>query len=471
MRAALPLVFFVTACSVAQDAQLIDVDEVAPSSVEAGSVLTIRGRGFPSGRVGQARLRGLYVQPGYDAREVDVAFEVRAVNDAVCEGELDRDAVSHLGGRGTFHGDLVVRFEGIDGSGVAGSITTELDVGELGVDPARTRARRQEDHQSVLGLTLEEGSLKVASLSPGGLAERAGVRVGDRLVSIGGLRLRGAADLVLPPQDRTLVVEREGLAAELTLVLPRAAHRPSSFWLLLLVPLAAWLMGPGGRALRSVTPTTRRPSLARLGWMACVCAASVALLAWRSIDVSVWLGAALVLRAGSIVTMRGRFVSMVRELPFAVALVGVTAALGSTETSSAWGAWEHAALLQAPFLWALLAAHVVGAAGSRGAIADAHRALTCTVLVALVAAGMDLGPGLALTGLTVAAIAAWLPVRARPWGGRTAMLVLPVHLAALVWMPAPTLDEGIALAVIVGGLVVVTLLWPRRSVPRLHGYL
>ena len=104
-------------------------------------------------------------------------------------------------------------------------------------------------------------------------------------------------------------------------------------------------------------------------------------------------------------------------------------------------------------------------------IADAHRALTSTLLVALLAGGLDLGPLLALGGLVVAMLAAWLPVRVRPWGWRSAMLVLPVHLAALLWMPAPTFEEGLALAAIVALLPVVMLLWPRRSVPRLHGYL
>ena len=477
MRLALPifaLPFLVAACSVAQDAHLIDLHEVSPTSVETGGMLALEGRGFPAGRVGEARLRGRFVQPGERAREVDVPFTVRAVNDARCEGELDARTVAALGGRGTFHGDLWVRFEGVDHNRVTGRMAIELDVGELGVDPERTRERRQRDHQSALGLTLDEETsdgLKVVSLTAGGIAERAGVREGDRLVALGGLRLRSAADLLLPPEDRTLVVEREGLAAELALALPRAAHRPSSFWLLLLIPLAAWVMGPGGRAIRALTPATRRPSWPRLGWMAAVSAACVALLGLRSIDVSVWLAAALALRAGSIVALRGRFVSMVREAPFVLALVGVAAALGSTETGAAWGPLEHAPIFAAPLLWGLLVAHIVGLAGPRGVIADAHRALTSTLLVALCSAGLGLGPLLALAGLAVAVLAAWLPVRVRSWGWRTALLVLPVHLAALLWMPAPTFHEGVALTAIVALVPLAMLLWPRRSVPQLHGYL
>ena len=298
------LLILLAACSVAQDAQLIEVHEVSPASIEPSGTLEITGSGFPSGRVGEARLRGRFVQPGVAAQDVDVPFEVRALSDGRCEAELDSRAVARLGGRGTFHGDLWVRFEGVDASHVTGRATIELDVGELGVDPDRTREQRQLDHQTALGLALEDDTssgLKIAQLTPGGLAERAGARVGDRLMALGGLRLRSAADLVLPPEDRSLVVEREGLAAELALALPRAAHRPSSFWLLLLIPLAAWILGPGGRAIRAITPSTRRPSLVRLGWMAGVCAASVALLGVRSIDVSVWFAAALALRAGSIV--------------------------------------------------------------------------------------------------------------------------------------------------------------------------
>lgn len=468
------LLFFLVACSAAQDAQLIDVDEVSPSSIEAGGMLEVHGSGFPSGRVGEARLRGRYVQPGERVREVDVPFEIRALSDGRCEAELDSQAVARLGGRGTFHGELSVRFEGVDESYVTGGRTIVLDVGELGVDPMRTRERRQLGHQAALGLTLADDTsagLTVTALTSNGLAERAGVRVGDRLVALGGLRLRSGADLLLPPEDRSLIVEREGLAAELALALPRAAHRPSSFWLLLLIPLAAWILGPGGRAIRAVTPATRRPSLPRLAWMAAVCAACVALLGWRSIDVSVWLAAALTLRAGSIVAARGRFVSMVREVPFVVALIGVVTALGSTETAAAWGQLEQGAIFGAPLLWGLLAAHVVGLAGPRGVIADAHRALTSTLLVALLVAGLDLGPLLAIAALLVATLAAWLPVRVRPWAWRTAVVVLPVHLAALLWMPAPTFREGVALAAIVALVPLLMLLWPRRSVPRLHGYL
>lgn len=472
MRFALP--FFLVACSVAQDAQLIEVAEISPTSIEPGARLAISGSGFPSGRVGEARLRGSYVQPGERAHEVDVPFEIRALSDGRCEGELDARAVARLGGRGTFHGDLWVRFEGVDGSHVTGRMAIELDVGELGVDPDRTREQRQRDHQAVLGVTLDDDTsagLMVTELVPGGIAEHAGVRVGDRLVALGGLRLRSGADLLLPPDDRTLMVEREGLAAELALALPRAAHRPSSFWLLLLVPLAAWILGPGGRAIRAVTPSTRRPSVPRLAWMAAVSAACVALLGLRSIDVSVWLAVALTLRVGSIVAARGRFVSLVREAPFVLALVGVVTTLGSTETAAAWGVLEHGAIFAAPLLWGLLAAHVVGLAGPRGVIADAHRALTSTLLVALLVAGLDLGPLLALAGWIVASVAAWLPVRVRPWGWRTAMVVLPVHLAALLWMPAPTFHEGVALAAIVALVPLLMLVWPRRSVPRLHGYL
>lgn len=472
MRAA--LLIFLGACSVSQDAHLIAVEEITPRSIEAGGTLEVRGQGFPSGRVGEARLRGLYVQPGEAAREVDVAFEIRALGAMHCEAELTREAVGRLGGRGTFHGDLLVHFEGVEQSRVTGRQSVELDVGEYGVDPDRTRTQRQLDHQAALGLALEDDTthgLKVASLVPGGLAERAGVRTGDTLVALGGLRLRSAADLLLPPEDRSLVVEREGLAAELALALPRAQHRPHSFWLLLLVPLAAWLVGPGGRAIRAATPATRRPSLARLGWMAVVSALCVWLLGLRSIDVSVWLGAALALRAGSIVAARGRFVSMVREAPFVLLLVGIAAAIGSTETEAAWAPIEHAAILAAPLLWALLAAHVVGLAGPRGVIGDAHRALTCTLVVALLAGGLDMGPLVALGGLVVAAVSAWLPVRVRPWGWRSAALVLPVHLAALMWIPAPTFQESVALAAIVALVPLVMLAWPRRSVPRLHGYL
>ena len=168
MRNALALCIL-AACSVAQDAHLIVVEEVSPSSVEAGGALVVEGRGFPSGRVGEARLRGRFVQPGEQVRDVDVPFEIRALSDGRCEAELDESAVSRLGGRGTFHGELWVRFEGVGESHVTGRQAIELDVGELGVDPVRTREQRQRDHQAVLGVTLDDDTsagLRVAALTP-----------------------------------------------------------------------------------------------------------------------------------------------------------------------------------------------------------------------------------------------------------------------------------------------------------------
>ncbi|MEM9074001.1 MAG: PDZ domain-containing protein [Myxococcota bacterium] len=466
------LLCLVGACAGETPADLLVLEEVSPSALEAGSTLRIRGRGFPPGRPGSVRLRGSYVRPGQEPTPVDVSLSALAVSHDAAEAVLDADAIHRLGGRGTLHGEIVLSFEARPSGNVAGHLPVDLDVGPVGVAALRERARAAVSAPRAFGVTLADDPLvgsRVDQVAQGSPADRAGVQGGDRIVEVSGVRVRNGADLQLLASAPTVVVTRDGVAGELILRVPDPpTSNATSVWLLLLVPLAGWwVLGPGVRELRRVTPKGARPRARRLVVMALVAlAASFALGRW-SVDLAFWLAGSLVLRAASDFRLR----AAIPEVAVWFAAIGCALVAGSTESGAAWGALSESSIARAPLLWGLFAAAIASLGGGEGLLRDVHRAYALTLLVALGSGGLDHGPLLAVAATLGAACTAWLPKASRRWAALGALAVLAVHAGSLLLVRPPSPEEALAWAVVMAALPTLALLWPRRRVPRLHAYL
>lgn len=275
-RAALALACIagLSACAPEHESELLEVRRVAPDRVEPGQILRIRGAGFPPGRAGRARLEGRMHAPGASPRNVALELDARAVSSDEVEVPFTEAALARLGGRGTLHGRVTVLFAASGGAVVGRSPALVLDVIEarterLGEELARRRrgaglARR-------LGVVLAEEAagetgLKVEDVAPESVAARLGLALGDRLVTLEGVRLHALSDFVPPPGRREARIEtvRESEGAPFVVLAPMGERRQGLtqgelvvarialgwvlFVLLFLAPsarvLETWTLGP-----------------------------------------------------------------------------------------------------------------------------------------------------------------------------------------------------------------------------------
>lgn len=114
-------------------------------------------------------------------------------------------------------------------AGVAGAMAVfpngKPPAGNAVVGTTGASERLTTTSDSALGLTLQSGqggSLYITGLQAGGLAERAGLRIGDHIVAIGGQTNLAISDLLSllrgqAGQSLTVTLERAGQAQTLTL--------------------------------------------------------------------------------------------------------------------------------------------------------------------------------------------------------------------------------------------------------------
>jgi hypothetical protein len=212
--AQLSLAWLLIGCSEGAGPSLLEVTDLSPRSWEAGDLVALKGAGFPEGKAATVTLEGTLYRAGLPNVEgYRVTFDAHGesnheVSFAVSD-ELD-DALSESDehtAHATFRGRAVVSFAPrIAGappiSGELGDLTVELfsarDPNELAneVDGARRLTE-------LLGMTVEPGerALKVANVVPG-RAQRAGLIVGDVIVSANGVSVFNATDLLPARQER-----------------------------------------------------------------------------------------------------------------------------------------------------------------------------------------------------------------------------------------------------------------------------
>lgn len=252
------------ACSAPVDAPLLQVEAVSPDRVEPGQTLRVQGAGFPVGREGEVVLTGLARRPGASPREVSYRLAARAISAEHLEATVPPALLEATGGRATFTGTVRVVFPAAHGGTVSGRLgALQLDVAPAAVthlDHALLSRREAIEVGRTLGLEFDErgasAGVRVASVTPGGTAEAAGLREDDRLVAMDGVRVAALEDCLPPPGVSTtaLTIQRPGTVAPVHLRLPIETERlgptPSiilAAGLFGLVLLLFLVVGPGAR--------------------------------------------------------------------------------------------------------------------------------------------------------------------------------------------------------------------------------
>lgn len=213
-----------TGCSVADDARLLQLRGVEAGDVVLGESLRVLGSGFPTGAACRVVLRGRLFEPGRSARTIDVALSAQATSDEEIVAMVRETSLPMKSRHATFVGDVVVRFDArlpgsatysVSGvSGVSGTVrdaSFDLVRAEVNVAERYAQLRIAQHTLSALGIVLEEDQanddgLRVGWATEQSVAARAGLRQGDVLTHLDGLRLRTVADFVAPPGTSRLRV-------------------------------------------------------------------------------------------------------------------------------------------------------------------------------------------------------------------------------------------------------------------------
>ncbi|MBL8609060.1 MAG: hypothetical protein JNL38_17165 [Myxococcales bacterium] len=218
--------------------ELVKVTDIVPREAEVGDRLEIAGVGFPQGRTAKITFRGELRRPGERPRSAKITTEglvtsqsriELVMNDALEAAFCDRgDQATHT----TFVGSIEVAFSGAVRGGPP--IAGVLDDASLDLRPVSVRAHKAQELTregravaAHLGLDLEPavGRLAVRAVAARSHGERAGIRPGDAILALDGVRTRELADLATaqehaaevrilrgdPPKEHVREVPLEGL--------------------------------------------------------------------------------------------------------------------------------------------------------------------------------------------------------------------------------------------------------------------
>jgi hypothetical protein len=220
---------------------LVELRELGPRHVEVGDRLRLSGAGFPEGRPAKLLWRGEVLRAGEPPlQDVELSTPAQLVSPHALDVVVDAQLVEALCGSGplrhtTFRGDVEVAFSPrtSQGSVVSGRLDgVVVDLTPDAVHPDALSALKKEGRRfaEFVGAELSptEDGLSVARLEPRSRAERAGVEVGDVILELDGMVLRGSVDFVPPPNAKlsSLLVRRG--AENLPLRIESAGFRYSS---------------------------------------------------------------------------------------------------------------------------------------------------------------------------------------------------------------------------------------------------
>jgi hypothetical protein len=337
--------------------ELLSVEALETSRLDAGRTITITGEGFPVGREVEVLVRGVLHAPLGARRRVLHTLVGRTVTPEHLELTVSDADVATLGGRGTFVGSLEVVVHGASVDGLSARVVGVLDDVTLDVVPSERRGLvhdrgrdEGEELASVLGLEIspdedaaidDEASAdddaldeeadpsaagprgaRVLAVDPNGPAARlgletSGLSAGARIVAIDGLRVLDPREARLDPRaSRTTLglLRSDGREATLVVDLDAARGRPTDRstrhdQLAIVVLVAAFLFGTwpwsSPRAARhaSRAPREAKPLAAILTAALALVVVLAASTLWAgSVSETVipaWLAVALFLRASA----------------------------------------------------------------------------------------------------------------------------------------------------------------------------
>lgn len=190
---------------------LVEVTELAPREIEPGDRLEVHGTGFPQGRTGKVTLEGTVFRAGEPPlRGVSIDVEGTVSAPDRLELAVREELAERLCGRGdhaahaTFRGDVEVAFASSNQGapplvGVMRGV--ELDVIPSSVRASVQGARAAEGARVLAFLGIAPGApsprgLPIEAVEAGSAAERAGIQVGDVLVSVDGVHVLSVGDVL-----------------------------------------------------------------------------------------------------------------------------------------------------------------------------------------------------------------------------------------------------------------------------------
>lgn len=205
------LLFVLAGCERQVAPPLVEVTELAPREIEPGDRLEVHGAGFPQGRAGKVTLEGTVFRAGEPpVRGVSIDVEGTVSAPDRLELVVREELAERVCGRGdhavhaTFRGDVEVAFAS-NNQGAPPLVGVMRGV-ELDVIPSSARAsvldaRAAEGGRVLAFLGIVPGSpsprgLPIEAVSAGSLAERAGIQVGDVLVSVDGVHVLSVGDVL-----------------------------------------------------------------------------------------------------------------------------------------------------------------------------------------------------------------------------------------------------------------------------------
>jgi len=268
--AALLALAAISGCARDDRFELLSVEALETSRLDAGRTITITGDGFPVGREVEVLVRGVLYAPLGARRRVSHTLLGRTVTPERLELTVGDADVATLGGRGTFVGSLEVVVHGASVDGLSARVVGVLDDVTLDVVPSERRGRGHDrgrdegvELASVLGLEISPDDLdpddetdpghealeaevgasseaasigaRVVSIDPVGPAAQlgladAGLSAGARIVAIDGMRVLDPREARLDPRaSRTTLelVAPDGRRSALVVDLDAARGRPT----------------------------------------------------------------------------------------------------------------------------------------------------------------------------------------------------------------------------------------------------
>jgi len=307
-------------CSAYDDLHLFEVDGVEPDQVEEGGTLRVHGEGFPLGREARVVFSGELRRPGQPSIPLRVSLPGEVRNESLIEVPIEEELIEEIGGRGTFDGGLRVTFRAANDTRdvfaeqrvlVDFLPDTSLQLGAettLEESPSRLGAAHfgvvlSREETGIAGVTVE-------AVEPGGLAARQGVRPGDVLVELDGLRLYSWRDFLPDPttSESTIAVARPGLGGVHSLRWPHdaTASRADSLAAFVLL-LLGFVLGWCSPAVLGLTALARGSTEAWLTRLSSILVLSSVLFTVSTVrSIAVWIVALGILAALFSVAARDR---------------------------------------------------------------------------------------------------------------------------------------------------------------------